>query len=471
MLKHRFFPYIIAACVLVILAVSFVAARAYIGKNQVKVAAETLAMEKRILESETPHEHTHNHTNAYGRYDPTLIEKRILESETPHVITLSHVSGEYDQNRWYTQVAQGNQENQDEFLLELSEWVETGELTPLVEDYLKMLEIWRQQSDNAIVTDVIQRIVTPDGTLHQVVVPKRQQYEEGDAILKSEIVDEEYLRTYYRSKEANPPVPVTEYDLKVGPVIMPSGETYPMPDEYYEIEDLYEREEYANKFGASLELGISMDEIEQKIASGELDMSLSESQKRMVDEREAMNERALLTHQLSVLPKRPPLSDKPPVKVSFLPDEGQGAKRGWVRKAQRKSYNDRLGDVTQPQISEYETRIDDPRHPNHRSASPELPSEQPGGQRITPSKQAMEDFLTSSPENLETLIEAQISPEERMKATLSEKLSPEHKGKSLPFLTQDDPEEELRRPREAGSEGAKQREQHGDHADAPPSSR
>ena len=250
---------------------------------------------------------------------------------------------------------------------------------------------------------------------------------------------------------------------------MPSGETYPMPDEYYEIEDPYERQEYANKFGTSLELGISMDEIEQKIARGELDMSLSESQKRMVDEREAMSERALLTHQLRVLPKRPPLSDKPPVKVNFLPDEGQGAKRGWVRKAQRKQ--DRLGDVAQPEISEYESRIDDTRRPKHRSTSPERPSEHPEQQRSTPLRQAMEDLLTSSPESLETLIEAQISPEERMKAAFSEKLSPERKGKSLPFLTQDASDEELRRLREADSEGAKQRKQHGSRADAPPPSR
>ena len=193
-----------------------------------------------------------------------------------------------------------------------------------------------------------------------------------------------------------------------------------------------------------------MDEVEQKVASGEINVSLSESEKRMVHEREAQHERGLLAYRvhMSVLPKMPPLSDKPPVKVGFLPDEGEGAKRGWLRK----SYKDGLGDVAQPQISEYESRIDDTRRPNYRSASPELPSEHPEQQRITPSKQAMEDFLTSSPESLETLIEAQISPEERMKATFSEKLSPERKGKSLPFLTQDDPDEELRRLREADSE-------------------
>ena len=446
MLKRRFFPYVIGACIVVILAVSFVGVRAYMRQTEVKLAAEALAIEKPILESEAAHGHNHDH--AHGEYDQT--EKPILESDTPHEHNHTSAPGEYDQNSWQAQVTK---ENQEQFQLELDEWYETGKLTPLVENYFKMLEIWAQQSENAVVTDVIQRIVTPDGTLRQVVVPKRNQYEEGDAMLKSEIVDEEYLRKHYRGEVVEPPV--TENDLKGGPVIMPNGETYPMPDEYYEIEDSYERQEYANKFGASLALGISMDEIEQMIARGELDMSLSESQKRMVDEREAMNERARLSYQIHmlVLPKMPPLSDKPPVKVRFLPDEGQGAKRGWMRKAQRKQ--DSLGDAPQPQTSEHESGIDD----THRSASPELPSERAEQERSAPSKQAMEDLLTSSPESLETLIKAQISPEERMKAIFSEKLSPEH----------DDPDENFRRLREADSEVAKQRERHSDHADdAPP---
>ena len=334
---------------------------------------------------------------------------------------------------------------------ELREWVQTGKLTPYVTQELKWRTEWRREND--IILDVIQSVVTPDGTLHQVVVPKFQQYEEGDAILKSELIDEEYLKRYYGSGK--------EKEMAKGDAVTVNDVTYPMPDEYYDIENPYEREEYANKFGASLELGISMDEIEQKIASGELDMSLSESQKRMVDEIEAMNERARLSYQIHTLtlPKMPPLSDKPPVKVSFLPDEGEAAKRGWARKAQRKQ--DRLGDVAQPQLSEYESGMDDTRRSNHRSVSPELPSELPKQQRVIPSKQAMQDSLTSSPESLETLIKAQISPEERMKAIFSEKLSPEH----------DAPDEKLRRLREADSEGAKQRERHNNHADDPPPAR
>ena len=34
---------------------------------------------------------------------------------------------------------------------------------------------------------VVQRIVTPDGQLHKVIVPRETQYEEGDAILRSEL--------------------------------------------------------------------------------------------------------------------------------------------------------------------------------------------------------------------------------------------------------------------------------------------
>ena len=183
-----------------------------------KAAVEALAIEKTILESETPHEHTHDHAH-----------------------------DEYDQNRWYAQVTQGNQL---EFDLEYEEWFKTGKLTPLVEDYFKKLESWRQQSENAIVTDVIQRIVTPDGTLHQVVVPKRHQYEEGDAMLKSEIVDEEYLRNHYRSEGRID----QEILLDKGPTVkvLVNNVTYPIPDEYYEIENPYEQSEYITKFVKTL---------------------------------------------------------------------------------------------------------------------------------------------------------------------------------------------------------------------------
>ena len=308
-----------------------------------------------------------------------------------------------------------------------------------------------------------------------MVVPKFQQYEEGDAILKSELVDEEYLRNNYRNEE--------ETETAKGDAVTVNNVTYPMPDEYYAIESPYEQLEYVNKFITTIDLGISMDEVEQKIATGELDVSLTESDKRLVDRREARQERYRL---LDVgLPKMTPLSDKPPVKVSFLPDEGENAEPGWSRKRRQEYLKAMLGgveqpeilkylglgDAEQPEILEYEDEIDDTWRPNDFSASPEFPSEQPGRQRLDPSKRAMEDFSPPSPSarSIETQGEEQVSPEESIKATFSQKLSPERMEKALRILTPYGPEEGLRRLQETDPEVARQIEQHGHHTDdAPP---
>ena len=254
MLKRRFLPYIIGivgACIVVILFVSPVKER------------QTL-IEKAILESETQHEHTHGH----GEDD----QSKSFEP-SPYIDIAPSEEEESEELK--------KKEELDKKFLELREWIHTGKLTPTVEQDLNRRAEWRQEND--IVLDVIQRIVTPDGTLHQVVVPKFQQYEEGDAILKSELVDEEYLRNNYRNEE--------ETETAKGDAVTVNNVTYPMPDEYYAIESPYEQLEYVNKFITTIDLGISMDEVEQKIATGELDVSLTESDKRLVDRREARQER------------------------------------------------------------------------------------------------------------------------------------------------------------------------------------
>ena len=402
-----------------------------------------------------------------------LIEKTFLEGATQHEHPYVHGDGVNGQSRSFApnphrdimpfaETETRNEQSVYEFDSafydsEFPEWLNTGKLTPRVEEYLKMLAEFERKINN--VDDVIQRIVTPDGTLSQVIVPRRHQYEEGDAILKSEIVDEEYLRKKYPSEGANHLALAN--DSRGEKIIEPDGTTHPMPDEYYDIEDLYEREEYANKFGASIELGISMEEVEQKIASGEIDVSLHESQKRLVENREARLERYRLTRVPG--PERPSLSGKAPVKVSFLPDDGEGVKPGWSRKRRQEHFDDSHEAVERHGIGIFEYDpdgvIDNTWSPNDFSASPEPPSEHREQLRTTPSKQAMEDFSTSSPEKLEALNEAQFSPEERMKASFNEKLSPWHKGESPPFL--DAPEEELRKPPE----------QHHDHDEPPPPSR
>ena len=144
--------------------------------------------------------------------------------------------------------------------LEIQQWVMTGEATPYVERKLK------ERAESPPFDDqVAQRVVTPDGQIHTVWVHQDYQYEEGDKIFQSQLQppEEELL------EHASIIIDDVEYDL---------------PEEYYSIEDPYEREVYSKKFWWSVENGVSMAEVEKKIGKGELDFSLSKIEKGYIDE-------------------------------------------------------------------------------------------------------------------------------------------------------------------------------------------
>ena len=448
MVNRCFVPYIIGTFIVVILAVSFIVTRAY----------------QRHVEMDAAHAEAPNRS---------VKERHVLE---PHEREMrhGHSHDEDAQNKSfepgpYIDIAPSEEEDQEnkknkEFL-ELMEWIQTGKLTPYVAQELKRRAEWRREND--FILDVIQRVVTPDGSLHQVVVPRFQQYEEGDAILKSELVDDEYLKDYYGSGE--------EKEMTKGDAVIVNNVTYPMPDEYYAIESPYEQLEYVNKFMATIELGISMAEVEQKVASGKLDVSLDESEKEMLDRKEARLKRRNLLDLGH--PKMPPLSDTPPVKVSFLADEGENTKPewsrepGWSRKSRQQHLKEMSRDAGQPEISEYEDGIGDVSHANDFSFAPEFSSEQPEGQRFDQPKRAMGDYVLPSPPVKSIETNAQVLPEERIKEAVGEQLSPERLEKALSILNQYGPEEGLRRLRQADSEVATQLERHSKHADAPPPTR
>ena len=130
--------------------------------------------------------------------------------------------------------------------LEVEEWFITGKMTPPVEAYLKT-----HQKEVRLDSQIMQRVVGPDGKMYRVMVPIGQEYEEGDAILRSELEHPEHLKAKPRGA---------------------AGET--------------------------------------------------------IHDRLAMLEPQIIP---------PPLSDKPPVKVSLLPDDGEGAVPGWMQKMLRRS--------------------------------------------------------------------------------------------------------------------------------------
>ena len=225
------------------------------------------------------------------------------------------------------------------------------------------------------------------------------------------------------------------------------GVDYFPPEEYYSIEDPYERQAYFNKFTWSIEYDISMAEVETQIAAGELPQPLSESDKRMVDETEKKMERYRMLAKRT--PKR---SDKPPVKVSFLPDEGEDTRPGWRRKLERNAQHGSgeavdSGEYSGEDIASERRRSEDANGASVPSDVPPSPSDLPDMVESTPSPQSVAD------------LEKQLTPE-GIEAELSQGLSLERFDKAQDLIDQYGTEEGLRRLRESDPDAARQFERH-----------
>ena len=424
MFKRRFIPYIVVFCVGVLLGVSYFLYVSYRTDQNFKAfMADAQVFNRSIEEGHGHPSHGHTH-HSQGKEIPSDSEKTGAEGQTdsghdhPYFVGRTP-DGEYNYNiagRLYVSNKPMSQRS-----IEIEEWVLTGKMTPGVEE-----TIWEADQ-------VIQTVVAPDGKLHTVAVPRDLQYEEGDAILQSEL-DPRIMD--WSSVLAEP----EKYWLHNKLII--EGVDYYPPEEYYSIEDPYERQAYYNKFRWSIEYDISMEEVEKRIAAEELPQPLSESDKRMVDEIETQMER------YRMLAKRTPQrSDKPPVKVSFLPDEREGALPGWrqtlERNVQHGSGAAEIGgsNPVTDSVPE-EVGYDDAKSAPVRSDVPVSPSDLP-------------DIVKPiSPQSVAD-IEKQSTPA-RIEAELGKGLSPDRFDKVQQLIDQYGTEEGLRRLREMDPDAARQ---------------
>ena len=302
MLNRRFTPYLVVTALILLFSVCYIGYREY----QRHVAFERFISGAEVFNRSVEHTETDRHdhltdTHAHGGGSPDLN----TEGDTANPYFIGKQGDEYvykvgvgDYGYIYTPVPFDRED------IELQAWEITGEKTPYVEKYLKRLA-----ENSPYKGQVVQRIVTPDGQLHNVIVPHDRQYEEGDTILRSEL---------------NPPI-LEAFDQPPGKIEVVGK---PIPDEYYAIEDPYERAEFLKKVGLSKLLKISMAEIEAKIAKGEIDASLTAKHRENVDKNLAMEERRRMLNSFA----KPVPSDKSPVKVSFLSDTAEDAMPGWMQK-------------------------------------------------------------------------------------------------------------------------------------------
>ena len=287
MFNHRFYPYIIVLSISVLLAVSYVSYRAY----QKHVDYDRFISKAQAFTGEHTHgeaEISHSHLSTDGQ-PASSAENGSLA------------------NLWFKGSAVQNRYSGVDKHKMFMEWIDTGTKNDLIEAYVK-----ESQANNPFRGKVIQRVVSPQGQIHTVLVPEGYEYQEGDSILRSELDPATQVFSFGGD-------PMT---LTVG------GIEHEVPG-YHSIEDPYEREEYFNKFQWSIINGVSMDEVEQKVEAGELDFSLSEEMIRYVDRKEEQQQRA---QWLSDQFPKPLPPDRPPVKVSFLRDEGEDGLPGGMRK-------------------------------------------------------------------------------------------------------------------------------------------
>lgn len=312
MLKYRFIPYIGGVCVVVLFGIAYLSDVNYKADQSFKafmVDAQAFNRSADNRHEHSSHEHTHHGEVASVASDSEKTgtgEQTDSGEEHPDFVGRPP-DGEYSYNIAGRRYVSNKPMTQK--AIEVQEWLLTGKMTPAVEEAI--LDAKRKR-DIIFQNEMIQRVVTPDGQLRQVIVPPWAQYEEGDAILQSELDPPRLAnfgqKPWLRSK-----------------LVIDGVEYYP-PKEYYSIADPYDSAAYFKKFSWSIKYDISMAEVEKRIASGELPQLLSESEKKAVDEEQIFFERARL-----IVPNVLPRSDKMPVKVSFLPADGDDAP-GWMRK-------------------------------------------------------------------------------------------------------------------------------------------
>ena len=187
-----------------------------------------------------------------------------------------------------------------------------------------------------------------------------------------------------------------------------------------------------------------MAEVEKKVTKGELDFSLLEEEKKRIDASLAIMERSKMTW-----PEIPPLSDKLPVKVRFLPDDGESVRPGWMQKQKLQALNVEQSILTDGEIFNEESTNEDVSGASVRSDIPPSPSDLPGMVEFTPSRPSEAGGEASN--------RTPTPPTAKSVETeLREQLSPERFDKAQQLIDQYGGEEGLRRLRETDPEAAAQ---------------
>ena len=417
MINRRVSPYIIGVCIVAVLSIFYIGIRAYKGQ----VELDELLSDARAVNSSVGARHSRSLDNhAHER------EGDALTTTPPHGHNQSagHEGRSFEidgMSLHVKDVIAPMPMSRDE--LESAEWMVYGKLTPYIEKEIKRTELLRQQNEGK----VLQKVITPDGQIGTVAVDKDDPIKDGDAILRSDLITRShpwgFSMDQVKAKRSE------EFKF------IKDGVEYTMPEEYYTLDE-YERNEYFKKFRLTLDLDVSMDEVEAKIAAGELDASLTDAEKKQIETRLSIHA-ALLEEKkhraglLDPLGPKPTVSDKPPVKVAIKPDAEYGHA---LPEGRSQNDDDRFWESV---FAEIEAASDE------SSSTSDVVSEQPQSK-----SQVDRDLDLSFARSSEEAEDVPPMPDsltpETIKAQLKERLSPEQFSKAQRLLDEYGAEEGLR---------------------------
>ena len=310
----------------------------------------------------------------------------------------------------------------------VSQWIHAGKLTPIVEELIAEA----QKECDELKDMEMQRVMTPDGKIHHVLVPENAPYEEGDTLYADEL-DPQFVTS---------PDAVNRL-MYFSAIVDMDGTEHVPPDAYFEIDDKYERVAYWKKFEYSVDNEVSIAAVEAQVASGELDLSLSDQERAQADELETLAMRSMM-----LAPPTVPVSDAEPVSVQVEVYESEDTESGHLphgdtdREEMRYAFDEADAPGGESVLSAVGSDVPMPDTPGHVPLSPsDLPD------MIKP----------QSPQSVADL-ENQLTPA-GIEAELTEGLSTNPADKAQQFIDQYGTEEGLRRLRESDPDAARRFEQ------------
>ena len=181
MLKQRFIPYIIGACILVLLSASYVSYRVY----QDHVAFKMLMSDAQRFNQSVEDQHNHSSHSHMPHSERDAVPPNSNQLEKPGKGVIKFDSHELSSRKEYksSDVPGFSEADLAQRARELTAWKLEGKMSPGVQESIEVAKQIREDLKDM----VIQKVITPDGHIHQVLRSHYSLYNDGAEVYAEDL--------------------------------------------------------------------------------------------------------------------------------------------------------------------------------------------------------------------------------------------------------------------------------------------